>query len=733
MPEALTLEFIRAYLDQYGPKPDPATSTNGAGPQAAPAQATDHTVTYAEIEDALRCLPPHLGPNSYNDWLDILKAVHSVLGDAGVELCNRYIGNPDKPHEIADKFKTFSGSGVTIASLFHFAKRYGWTPPQRAAPLPDLPELPYDEIAAILLGEPLRFHSAWPYGIEDTMLVRYVETKDGETKTIVIADFAATITAEVTDEDGAKTFEICGTATRGGPFRLEVDATIFGHDSKLRAALEAAAGARDPVRSDQAKHLGPAIKLLTRDDQLAQVRRYRRTGWLQNIFLLPGSEQAGVQIDLPHKLPYATQTGDVDAALPVLDRLLQAVDPRISTPIVAMLLQAPLHRVAGWLNERYAIFVQGRTGSLKTSFCQTAMCLYGPGFAHSDNLIKWGEGATRNAVMAFATRAHDMPLLIDNYKPNTGGGDKDFINLIHNILEGGEKDRLNRASELKEAKPVHCFPLITGEDTPATDPASLARVLVLKFEWQRGAANPALTYAQDRSQMLCAIGDAWISWLEAEAGRAVAESYAGELNTRRAWWADYLRSLRPDMVNILRVATSLAVNELTWQIACYHPGLGSLLSRYTEAHFAGLQTIAATMADQTTEALAALRYLDALRELVTTGQALLVPRPVGVPTDPDRDRMIGWRDSDGIYLLPKLALHAVKRLLGPGELADSPQTIYAQLDSLGLLAGKDKQQTTRQIKIGGANKRVLHIKPGAFDAADDDGDGDNMQLEDLGL
>jgi hypothetical protein len=111
-----------------------------------------------------------------------------------------------------------------------------------------------------------------------------------------------------------------------------------------------------------------------------------------------------------------------------------------------------------------------------------------------------------------------------------------------------------------------------------------------------------------------------------------------------------------------------------------------------------------------------------VRELLTTGQCIVVQRALGQPTDADRDRMIGWRDSDGVYLLPRVSLHAVKRLLGPGELAESPQTLYAQLDALGLLAGKADKRSTRLVKIGGKPERVLHLKPNVFDTLDEETD-----------
>ena len=95
--------------------------------------------------------------------------------------------------------------------------------------------------------------------------------------------------------------------------------------------------------------------------------------------------------------------------------------------------------------------------------------------------------------MALAAHAHDLPFLIDNYKPNTGGGSRDFVNLIHNLIEGGEKERLTRTAELRDNKPIYCWPIVTGEDVPGDDPASLARVLVVPFEWERGKPNDQLS------------------------------------------------------------------------------------------------------------------------------------------------------------------------------------------------------------------------------------------------
>ncbi len=565
-------------------------------------------------------------------------------------------------------------------------------------------------------------HHTWPYTVKDGRVCLLKEDKDGDIVPVPIASFTASITGQIEDEDGARTFIISGNAVRGGPYSLEFPAERFGKEGELRAALEKAVGPYDPVYNRMSEHLVPAIKIMTTAENMETTRRYRRTGWRGGDFLMPGLPLDGVRIELPDKLPYRVSAdADLETAKGALVNLLECVDPAISTPVLSMLLQAPLHRPAGWQNERYGVFIQGRTGSLKTSFTQTAMSIYGAEFSNDRALIKLGEGATRNAIMAYATNAHDMPLFIDNYKPNTGFGFHDLVNLIHNILEGGEKDRLTRASTIKEARPVHCFPIITGEDVPDHDPATLARLLLVAFEWQAGQPNERLSMAQMDSEHLQAVGLAWLAWVMSEEGQRIIRETARTLPALRNNWAAHLRDLRKDMVNILRVATNLATNELTWSIALQHPTLGELLTPYTKAHGDGLRRIAENMAKSTTEALECVRFLGALRELLATGQGVLIPRglPAADMSQHDRERLIGWKDDAGIYLLPTVALERIRKLLGQQSITASLQVLYSQFDGMKLIAGRGKDKVTRPIKMWGELYRVLHLLPDVLEPTDE--------------
>jgi hypothetical protein len=558
---------------------------------------------------------------------------------------------------------------------------------------------------------------SWPYDTDDGRLCLLSKKVDDDGSVTLnatpIADFTAMIIEEGTTEEGAKFYTISGCAVRSGPFTCDIEAELFGDDRRLRALLEAAAGAKDPVRAGMAKHLGPAIKLMT-NGQLRQTKRYTRTGWQDGKFLIPGREPDGVSVRLSRKLPYQILADrDINIGTEALDAIVNFVGPETGTIVIAHLFLAPMAYWAGWRNERCGLFIAGRTGTQKSSVAQAAMSIYGPEFIKDENLIKWGEGATRNAVMAYSTSTSDVPLLIDNYKPSTGNGSHDFTNLVHNIMEGGEKERLNRSAQLRETKPVYTWPVFTGEDIPDKDPASIARVLAVMFHAGRDMA--LLTEAQSKAGHLCAIGAAWIEFLESPEGQSAAVEIATELDRARLEWHKKIKALNPSTVNPMRLATNLATSELTWLVLMQHPQLGEWATKYWEAHQRGLVATLELMVNLTAQSLEANRFVDALRESIASGRLLLIKdRGVAAETlvdQRDKDRVIGWSDgAKGAYLLPDITISQLQKVVGLDLGNLSKNTLYAQLDELGMIATKQKDgKTTITVRLGGKVQRVIHL------------------------
>jgi len=112
------------YDGDYEPAPRPIRPAIERG---------DVSVSIVEVERALGVLPPH---GDYNtDWLPILMAVHDAFPDErGIALIERW--SPGYQGEVARKWRSFEtaerGNRITIASLFHRAKQYGYEPPRQA-------------------------------------------------------------------------------------------------------------------------------------------------------------------------------------------------------------------------------------------------------------------------------------------------------------------------------------------------------------------------------------------------------------------------------------------------------------------------------------------------------------------------------------------------------------------------------------------------------------------------
>jgi DNA primase catalytic core len=536
-----------------------------------------------------------------------------------------------------------------------------------------------------------------------------------------VADFTARITKSYVHEDGSHLFCVEGRTPDGSKFSCEIPAKTFADERRLKAELANVAGVSNPVRAGMVGHLGPAIQLLSPADT-PQFRRYTRTGWADGRFLLPGREPEGVSIVLPRKLSYRIpKSARLGTGQQVLDKLIRCMPESPVLVAVAAAFEAPLAALAGWRDERYAVFVRGLTGSFKTSWTQVLLSMYGPEFLDDGLLLKLGLGTTPNAAMALSTHAHDMPFFIDNYKPNTCSP-RELITLIHNMLEGGEKERLNRAAELKDTKPVFCWPFLTGEDIPDSDAASLARILVVPFTRKdRSKPNPRLDYAQQNARHLSAVGEAWLSWLESPDGKRAAKEASSRFEAVREVW---LKKLPSSAVNPHRVATNLATNALTWSVLTEHPELGKIARRYAKRHTEHLETVATATAQGTSESLEATRFLSALQELVTSNRFYLdrigeVPDGDtwgGAPSRDGRDnRMLGWMDANTVYLFPELSQKAVSDVLERDGFAKlSARGLHNQLESLGAIADRDPSRFTKVKSIAGQKHRVLWLKRSAL-------------------
>ncbi len=562
-----------------------------------------------------------------------------------------------------------------------------------------------------------------PYTIEGGCIVMQTERAFGA-GTVIVADFAAHITEEIISENGERMYCIEGKTRYGDAIKVDIEAKTFDDDYTLKRQMGAAAGARAAIRAGAAKHIGPAIKLLSTSERRI-TKRFDRTGWHDEKFLIPGRIRDGQQIVLPDDLPYfidpAAQLG---LGLEALEALIEAQEIQATAPLLAAYLQAPFAPRAAF-KKRYAVAAIGRTGTFKTTVNQLLMSIYGPKFADDEYLTRWGEGATRNAILKQGTYCHDMPSITDNFKPNIGRAG-DFAALVNSIVEGGEKKRLDSNSDLKASKSIRTVPIFTGEDIPDDDPATLARVLIIPFPVFGQRMNRNLSKAQVSAHHLCAVGGAWLDWLESDEGAIIANRAGQMFGDRRDAWAQVLYNHNNDTQNAFRIASNLATNELTWWAMRHCPVLAQIAEKFSDAHAKGLLEISKAMAANTAESLEASRYLSAIRELLASGKCILLNRHASISDSGKNGSVIGYEDDNGAYILPGVARAEIEKNLGKDRLGGvTDRTIYDQLKQLDAIQSSEEGRKTQKIRIPcGRTQRVLHLKELALNENKLHGDND---------
>jgi len=85
----------------------------------------------SDIKEILSHISPDVG---YHDWCQIGMAIHSEGMSFATWDDWSSRGSTYKPEEMAKKWASFKGSGVSIGTLIHLAKEHGWQPKTYSAP-----------------------------------------------------------------------------------------------------------------------------------------------------------------------------------------------------------------------------------------------------------------------------------------------------------------------------------------------------------------------------------------------------------------------------------------------------------------------------------------------------------------------------------------------------------------------------------------------------------------------
>lgn len=305
---------------------------------------------------------------------------------------------------------------------------------------------------------------------------------------------------------------------------VQVDARAIVDKSHMLAAL-APHGA--PVTSNNAGALITFLdQLVAANPSIPEVRAVSRVGWHQlgdrRVFVLDepigadGEAVDGLVVPKGARAPVFRSLGTAGDPQAQLDALAEAWNADdVCAVFICSAFAAPLLELVDAPN--FAVHVPGESTGGKTSALMFAASVWGNPDPESGKMIQsWN--ATTNAVAGRAAQMSGLPLCCDE----VGATDRrELQRAIYTVVNGLERGRLNRHSELRAAKQWHTILLSTGEHNLVTqqdNTGAQVRVVQMRLTTIGRSLGGAAGVDRVREALCANYGHAGRVWLRAVMG-----------------------------------------------------------------------------------------------------------------------------------------------------------------------------------------------------------------------
>lgn len=453
--------------------------------------------------------------------------------------------------------------------------------------------------------------------------------------------------------------------------------------NKVTAAL-AKLPAMFSIRARQHLHVIPAMQDLSGNDYDHQ-HEFAMTGWVESNgvrkYILPSSMGAigpdgldtSIVID-PDNLPEDATITEQDlapygrAVRPPLTleeaesawnafwTLLNAGAVPKTTAILLQIIAGPLIP-AGAGESPPLVHVLGGTGTLKTSFCTTALSMFGT-WKRDETPPPATWGSTPLYLQAMLHTTKDLTLLVDDYKAGVVDRQKEVVRLIQQYADRTARGRASVSGGTRKTKLPRGLLLSNGEDMWERTASAEARTIQIGLK-PRDIDRERLGAAQESVQRgdLQRFGGMWLQWLAKH-----PEIFDNKVITsRRDSWRETLAKDNPlahlrvlSSVAVLGAVGSVLVDFVREEFPDYEDSVADAVGAATEMLVGG-----ARESDRTVKSYAPFRQLaSAVSEAMAAHEVSLSPRghtPESRGTEPipngfQRTITVGfWWDEDGHY------------------------------------------------------------------------------------
>jgi hypothetical protein len=419
---------------------------------------------------------------------------------------------------------------------------------------------------------------------------------------------------------------------------------------------------------------------------------------------------AGLEVDLGRELARYQLPAVADHPMEAMRaslRLLRLAPLTITAPLWAGTFRAPL---ASAYPLDLSLWLEGRTGSLKSTIAALFLSHYGP-FERTQLPGSWSSTANQLERRAFLLK--DTLFVIDDYAPSPF--DARELELKASRLlraQGNLAGRGRLQADLQER--ASFFPrgliLSTGEQHPPGQ-SILARVVLIRLE--QGQVDLArLTEAQRDAVQLPHAMAGYLAWLAPQMS-TLPELLKATFEGTRARLATGATHLRiPEALCHLWLGLHCGLSYAVEAGACSSEEATDVEAECWEA----VQAVGRMQGGLVAGEQPVRRFLETLVALLTQRRALLLPKyDRGEDVKPE-DNLMGWHDDEWLYLLPDLAYTAVTRFCRDGgePFPVNRKRLYWELSQDGLAEG-DAEHPTTTARLGDRTRRVLKLNRAAVE------------------
>lgn len=492
---------------------------------------------------------------------------------------------------------------------------------------------------------------------------------------------------------------------------LTLTSELFGDPNALHRAIAGRAGETFTTRAGMQRHLGAALLALS--GTYPRRSAYRFMGWSKVdgrwTYLTPacavnanGMFAAPPEVELETRLrDYALTDTNWEQALEAFIATLRVFPKSYAAALTAFALLPLLQRFFPPAAPKPALHLVGTTGSGKSEIAALMTSFYGQ-FSRDQPPAQWGD--TVNTVETLGYPLADALFWVDDYK-SIYADEKTFTRFLQSYSRGMGRGRLTKEAKIRQERPCRGLLLSTGETTLEGEASVLARMLVMEIPpWEkRDPGGKALLEAEQQRPYLNGFSAHLARWI---AGRADAGTLEKELAERFArncvGYRAQLNGKEGKAGSSGRVIQNWAVLVTVYQLLrqfLTEQEADDLLPAWEDNAEAMLQTVQGERAGHI--------FLDALRELIASGEVMLAT-DLRQPEEPrPGTTLIGYQSDGLVYLLPEVAYRAVTRVQ---PLKFTSAAIGAQLKEEGILtANPNDTHLGVQIRVRGGRVRVWRL------------------------